>query len=125
MSKILLVEDDPMNVDMLSRRLVKRGYEVVVAVDGLQAVALGKSESPDLILMDLGIPLIDGWEATRQLKADPASAAIPIIALTARAMPEELQSAREAGCEDCDTKPIDLKRLLGKMQALLNEEPTP
>ncbi len=125
MSKILLVEDDPMNVDMLSRRLVKRGYEVVVAVDGQQAVALGKSESPDLILMDLGIPLIDGWEATRQLKADPASAAIPIIALTARAMPEELQSAREAGCEDCDTKPIDLKRLLGKMQALLNEEPTP
>ena len=124
MSKILLVEDDPMNVDMLSRRLVKRGYEVVVAVDGLQAVALGKSESPDLILMDLGIPLIDGWEATRQLKADPASAAIPIIALTARAMPEELQSAREAGCDDCDTKPIDLERLLGKMQALLNEEPT-
>ena len=125
MSKILLVEDDPMNVDMLSRRLKKRGYEVVVAVDGEQAVALGKSDRPDLILMDLGIPVIDGWEATRQLKADPARAAIPVIALTARAMPEELQSAREAGCDDCDTKPIDLERLLGKMQALLNEEPTP
>ena len=88
-------------------------------------MALGKSDRPDLILMDLGIPLIDGWEATRQLKADPSSAAIPVIALTARAMPEELQSAREAGCDDCDTKPIDLERLLGKMQALLNEEPTP
>jgi CheY-like chemotaxis protein len=125
MSKILLVEDDPMNVDMLSRRLKKRGFEVIVAVDGLQAVALGKSEDPDLVLMDLGIPIIDGWEATRQLKADPTSAAIPIIALTARAMPEELQSAREAGCDDCDTKPIDLTRLLGKMQALLNQEPTP
>ncbi|MCH8921748.1 MAG: response regulator [Planctomycetes bacterium] len=125
MSKILLVEDDPLNVDMLSRRLKKRGYEVVVAVDGEQAVALGKSDCPDLILMDLGIPVIDGWEATRRLKADPTSAGIPVIALTARAMPEELQSAREAGCDDCDTKPIDLERLLGKMQALLNEEPTP
>ena len=125
MSKILLVEDDPLNVDMLSRRLKKRGYEVVVAVDGEEAVALGKSDCPDLILMDLGIPVIDGWEATRRLKADPTSAGIPVIALTARAMPEELQSAREAGCDDCDTKPIDLERLLGKMQALLNEEPTP
>jgi len=117
--RILLVEDDPLNVDMLSRRLRKRQFEVIVAENGQRAVDLGASELPDLILMDLGIPVLDGWEATRRLKADPRTAAIPIIALTARAMPEELQSALDAGCDDSDTKPIDLPRLLGKMKRLL------
>ena len=119
MVRILLVEDDPLNVDMLSRRLRKRQFEVIVAENGQRAVDLGASELPDLILMDLGIPVLDGWEATRRLKADPRTAAIPIIALTARAMPEELQSALDAGCDDSDTKPIDLPRLLGKMERLL------
>ena len=119
MVKILLVEDDPLNVDMLSRRLRKRDFEVLVAEDGAKAVAMAGEEKPDLILMDLGLPIVDGWEATQQIKANPDTRSIPIIALTARAMPEELQSARDAGCDDCDTKPIELPRLLKKMQTLL------
>ena len=120
MARILLVEDDPLNVDMLSRRLCKRGFEILVAEDGAKAIVIAREEHPDLILMDLGLPVVDGWDATRQIKADASTGSIPIIALTARAMPEELQSARDAGCDDCDTKPIELPRLLEKMQALLD-----
>lgn len=126
MAKILLVEDNELNRDMLSRRLERRGYTVVCALDGEQAVAMARSESPALILMDMSLPVIDGWEATRRLKGDPATQAIPIIALTAHAMAADERKAREAGCDDFDTKPIELPRLLGKMQALLdppNPEP--
>jgi CheY-like chemotaxis protein len=119
MPRILLVEDNEMNRDMLSRRLVRKGYEVSIAVDGLQAVALAAESKPDLVLMDLSLPEIDGWEATRRIKADPATRAIPVIALTAHAMVGDREKALEAGCEDFDTKPVDLQRLLGKMEALL------
>jgi CheY-like chemotaxis protein len=117
--KLLLVEDNEMNRDMLSRRLTRKGYEVVCAVDGQQGVAMGTSDSPDLILMDMSLPVMDGWEATRQLKADDATSPIPVIALTAHAMDGDEQKAREAGCDDYDTKPVDLPRLLGKIEALL------
>jgi two-component system, cell cycle response regulator DivK len=120
MPKILLVEDNEMNRDMLSRRLRKRGYEVVVAVDGAQGVALARSEAPTLILMDMSLPLLDGWEATRQLKSAPETRAIPIIALTAHAMSGDRERAVEAGADDFDTKPIDLARLLEKIGALLD-----
>lgn len=120
MAKLLLVEDNEMNRDMLSRRLVRKGYEVVCAVDGAQGVAMASSESPDLILMDMSLPVLDGWEATRRIKADEATRALPIIALTAHAMEGDDQKAREAGCDDYDTKPVDLPRLLGKIEALLN-----
>jgi CheY-like chemotaxis protein len=119
MAKILLVEDNEMNRDMLSRRLVKRGYEVVVAVDGREGVAKARAEAPALILMDMSLPLLDGWEATRELRADPATRTIPVIALTAHAMAGDREKALAAGCDDFDTKPIELERLLGKIEALL------
>jgi two-component system cell cycle response regulator DivK len=118
-AKILLVEDNEMNRDMLSRRLQRRGYEVLTAVDGERGLALTKSETPALVLMDMSLPGIDGWEATRQLKADPATRAIPVIALTAHAMAGDREQALAAGCDDFDVKPIDLDRLLGKIEALL------
>jgi two-component system cell cycle response regulator DivK len=121
--KILLVEDNDMNRDMLSRRLARTGYEVVVAVNGQEGVDLAKSSRPDLILMDLSLPIIDGWEATRRIKADPATADIPVIALTAHAMVEERERAMAAGCDDFDIKPVDLPRLLEKVKALLGRDP--
>ena len=119
MPKILLVEDNEMNRDMLSRRLVKRGYEVVVAVDGQEGVEKARAESPALVLMDMSLPVLDGWEATRALRADPATRSIPVIALTAHAMAGDREKAMAAGCDDFDTKPIELDRLLGKIEALL------
>ena len=119
MAKILLVEDNEMNRDMLSRRLLRKGYEVVMAVDGEQAVAMAQSEKPDLILMDMSLPVIDGWEATRRVKAIEASSGIPIIALTAHAMSGDRERALGAGCDDYDTKPIEMPRLLEKIDALL------
>ena len=119
MPKILLVEDNEMNRDMLSRRLTRKGYEVVVAVDGGEGVAKAASEAPDLILMDMSLPVMDGWTATQKLKADDATMSLPVIALTAHAMDGDEQKAREAGCDDYDTKPVDLPRLLGKIEALL------
>lgn len=116
--KVLLVEDNEMNRDMLSRRLARNGYEVVMAVDGQQAVTMAASENPDIILMDMSLPVIDGWEATRRVKADPATQKIPVIALTAHAMAEDESKARNAGCDDFDTKPVDIQRLIGKMKAL-------
>jgi CheY-like chemotaxis protein len=118
-TKILLVEDDEMNRDMLSRRLIKRGYDVVIAVDGEQGVAMSGSESPDLILMDMSLPGIDGWTATRQVKADDMTRGIPVIALTAHAMAGDREKALEAGCDDFDTKPVELQRLLGKIEGVL------
>jgi len=119
MTKILVVEDNEMNRDMLSRRLVRKKYEVLVAVDGRESVEMARSEAPDLVLMDMSLPVMDGWEATRQLKASPATQAIPIIALTAHAMSGDREKAMEAGCDDYDTKPVELPRLLGKIEALL------
>jgi two-component system, cell cycle response regulator DivK len=121
MTKILLVEDNEMNRDMLSRRLTRNGYEVAIAIDGQQGVEMAASEAPDIILMDMSLPVIDGWEATRRVKAAEATKAIPIIALTAHAMVGDREKAIEAGCTDYDTKPIDLPRLLGKIQALLRQ----
>jgi len=118
-AKVLLVEDNEMNRDMLSRRLIKKGYTVTIAVDGLQAVARASSDEPDLILMDMSLPEIDGWEATRRIKAEPGTRDIPIIALTAHAMSGDREKAIEAGCDEFDTKPVDLDRLLGKMSAIL------
>ncbi len=125
MAKILLVEDNEMNRDMLSRRLVRKGHEVVIAVDGGQGVELAKTQSPDIILMDMSLPVIDGWEATRQVKADAATKAIPVIALTAHAMAGDREKALEAGCDDYDTKPIELPRLLEKIETLLKKRTTP
>ena len=119
MAKILLIEDNEMNRDMLSRRLVKRGYEVVVAVDGQDGVAKARTEAPTLVLMDMSLPVLDGWEATRALRADPVTRSIPVIALTAHAMAGDREKALAAGCDDFDTKPIELERLLGKIEALL------
>jgi CheY-like chemotaxis protein len=119
MVKILLVEDNEMNRDMLSRRLAKRGYEVVVAVDGEQGVAVARAEAPQLVLMDMSLPVLDGWEATRQLKAAPETRDVPIIALTAHAMSGDREKAMEAGADDFDTKPVELTRLLEKIEALL------
>src|SRR5438874_12198391 len=119
MAKILLVEDNEMNRDMLSRRLQRRGHEVVCAVDGAEGVELARRETPGLILMDMSLPGIDGWEASRQIKADPLTSTIPIIALTAHAMSNDREPAIEAGCDDYDTKPVELPRLLGKIDALL------
>ena len=119
MPKILLVEDNEMNRDMLSRRLVKRGYEVVVAVDGQEGVAKARAEAPALVLMDMSLPVLDGWEATQALRADPTTRSIPVIALTAHAMAGDRERALAAGCDDFDTKPIELERLLGKIEALL------
>lgn len=123
MPKILLVEDNEMNRDMLSRRLEKRGYTLAIAVDGAVGVALAKSEQPDLILMDMSLPVLDGWDATKQIKADATTAHIPVIALTAHAMESDRQKALGAGCDDFDTKPVELNRLLLKIEELLKKFP--
>jgi len=122
MSKILLVEDNEMNRDMLTRRLERKGFEVVIAVDGQAGIDMASSASADIILMDLSLPIIDGWEATRRIKADPATQSTPVIALTAHAMAGDEQKALEAGCDDYDTKPIDLQRLLQKINNLLGTQ---
>lgn len=119
MAKLLLVEDNEMNRDMLSRRLIKKGFEVEIAVDGQEGVDKAKSVSPDLILMDLSLPVLDGWGATRALKDNPGTAKIPVIALTAHAMAGDREKAMDAGADEYDTKPIDLKRLLGKINSFL------
>jgi CheY-like chemotaxis protein len=119
--KILLVEDNEMNRDMLSRRLTRNGFEIVMAVDGGQGVAMAASEKPDLILMDMSLPVMDGWEATRRVKADAATSAIPVIALTAHALVEDRERAKAAGCDDFDTKPVELPRLLEKINRLLEQ----
>jgi two-component system cell cycle response regulator DivK len=119
MAKILLVEDNEMNRDMLSRRLTKRGYDVTMAVDGQEGVDSALAQQPDLILLDMSLPVLDGWTAARILKADPGTAGIPIIALTAHALAGDREKALEAGCEDYDTKPVDLTRLIEKIQAQL------
>jgi len=119
MAKILLVEDNEMNRDMLSRRLVKRGHQVVIAVDGQEGVDLAASEGPEVILLDMSLPVMDGWEAAKRLKADATTSGIPIIALTAHAMAGDREKCIEAGADDYDTKPVDFKRLLGKIEALL------
>ena len=120
MVKILLVEDNELNRDMLSRRLERKGYSVVMALDGEQAIAMASAETPTLILMDMSLPVVDGWEATRRIKANNATKGIPIIALTAHAMQGDENKAREAGCDDFDTKPVELPRLLEKIQAQLS-----
>lgn len=120
MPKILLVEDNEMNRDMLSRRLQRKGFDVAIAVDGRQGVQMAQDAAYDLILMDMSLPEVDGWDATRQLRTAPATKDVPIIALTAHAMSGDRDKAIEAGCDDYDTKPIELERLLGKIQALLN-----
>jgi CheY-like chemotaxis protein len=123
MPRILLVEDNEMNRDMLSRRLQRRGYEVLIAIDGQQGVTMAQSQSPDLILMDMSLPVLDGWEATRALKSSQRTKEVPIIALTAHAMSTDRERAMEAGCDDYDTKPIELTRLLAKMEALIERFP--
>lgn len=120
MTKILLVEDNELNRDMLSRRLARKGYEVLIAVDGQQAVDMASREAPSLILMDMSLPILDGWEATRRIKGNEATKRIPVIALTAHAMRGDEDQARAAGCDDFDTKPVELQRLLEKMEAQLN-----
>lgn len=121
MPTLLIVEDNEMNRDMLSRRLMRKGFEVQIAIDGSEGVRMATESLPDLILMDMSLPVIDGWEATRQVKANPATAAIPVIALTAHAMSGDEEKAREAGCDDFDTKPVDLPRLLAKIRAWLSD----
>ena len=125
MPKILVVEDNEMNRDMLSRRLQRKGYDVIIAIDGEEAVAMARSEAPVLILMDISLPVMDGYEATRQLKTSPETEFIPVIALTAHAMTGDREKALEAGCDDYDTKPVKFQRLLEKMQALLGEQALP
>ena len=128
MTKILLVEDNEMNRDMLSRRLERKGYQVVLAVDGQEGVEMATSQAPDLVLMDMSLPVLDGWEATRRLKAAPATAHLPVIALTAHAMSSDRSKALAAGCDEYETKPIELPRLLAKIEALLGrgaDEPVP
>ena len=124
MAKVLLVEDNEMNRDMLSRRLIRRGFEVIFAMDGQQGVNLAKSERPDIILMDMSLPVIDGWEATRQVKADDATRNVPVIGLTAHAMSGDREKALEAGCDDYDTKPVELERLIGKIEKLIGTAKT-
>ena len=120
MARVLLIEDDEMSRDMLSRRLTRRGYEVLTAADGQEGIALARSEAPEIILMDMSLPVLDGWEATRRLKSTPETGSIPIIALTAYAMTGDRERAIEVGCDDYDTKPVELSRLLEKMSALLS-----
>jgi len=120
MTRILLVEDNEMNRDMLSRRLERKEFEVIIAVDGQAGINMAASEAPDLILMDLSLPVIDGWEATRQIKASAATQSIPVIALTAHAMAGDEEKELQAGCDDYDTKPVNFQRLLGKIETLLN-----
>ena len=119
MTKILYVEDNPDNIYMLTNRLTRKGYDVVVATDGEQGISMSKSEKPELILMDLGLPVIDGWEAIRRIKSEPETGHIPIIALTAHAMGKDYDRAHEAGCDEFDTKPVDMRRLLDKIRSLL------
>jgi two-component system cell cycle response regulator DivK len=119
MSKILLVEDNDMNRDMLSRRLQRKGHEVLMAADGMQGILMAESEIPDLILLDMSLTVIDGWEAARRLKASSATSGVPIIALTAHAMAGDREKALQAGCDDYDTKPVDFAQLLVKIEALL------
>jgi CheY-like chemotaxis protein len=119
MPRILLVEDNEMNRDMLSRRLARRGYEVVFALDGAQAVEMARSAGPDVILMDMSLPVLDGWEATRRIKADPATRTIPVIALTAHAMTGDAEQAAQAGCDEFETKPVEFERLTGKIAQLI------
>ena len=121
-ARILLVEDNEMNRDMLSRRLQRQGHDVLIAVDGLEGVEKSKAEKPDVVLMDMSLPVLDGWEATRRIRADAETASLPVIALTAHAMEADRQQALAAGCDDYDTKPIDLKRLLEKIDRLLARE---
>ena len=123
MTKILLVEDNDLNRDMLTRRLTKRGYEVVTATDGEQGLVLAQAEQPDLVLMDMSLPGIDGWETTRRLRAGSGTAAIPVIALTAHAMAGDRERALEAGCDDYDTKPVEMDRLLLKIESLTRPRP--
>ena len=125
MARILLVEDNEMNRDMLSRRLLRKGHEIAMAVDGAQGVEMATAQLPDIILMDMSLPVIDGWEATRRLKADDKTRSIPIIALTAHAMAGDQEKALDAGCDDYDTKPVELPRLLGKIEALLARKSSP
>jgi len=119
MKKILLVEDNENNRDMLSRRLARRGYQVVFALDGKQGVEMAEQEKPDLILMDMSLPVMDGWEATRKVKANESTRKIPVICLTAHAMSGDREKAIEAGCDDYDTKPVEIDRLIGKIERLL------
>ena len=125
MSRILIVEDNEMNRDMLSRRLERRGYQVILAMDGRQGLGAARSEAPDLILMDMSLPEIDGWEVTRQLKSDDTTRSIPVIALTAHAMSSDRQKALAAGCDDYDTKPVEFERLLMKIETMLRSASTP
>jgi CheY-like chemotaxis protein len=125
MAKILIVEDNEMNRDMLSRRLIRRGYQIVIAVDGAEGIAMAKTENPDLVLMDMSLPVIDGWEAARRLKAEPSTRAIPVIGLTAHAMAGDREKVIAAGCDDYDTKPVELPRLLQKIEALLRSDGKP
>jgi CheY-like chemotaxis protein len=124
LSKILIVEDNELNRDMLSRRLARSGYEVVLAVHGEEGIAMAESEGPDLILMDLSLPVLDGWEATRRIKSKRDTASIPVIGLSAHAMADDEDRARRVGCDDFDTKPIEMPRLLGKIEALLHRGPS-
>ena len=119
MAKVLLVEDNEMNRDMLSRRLIRRGFEVIFAVNGQEGIDLAKSERPDIILMDMSLPVVDGWEATRRVKSDETTRTVPVIGLTAHAMSGDREKAIEAGCDDYDTKPIELPRLIEKIERLL------
>jgi len=125
MPRILLVEDNEMNLDMLSRRLRRKGYEVVIAMDGEAGMTMALAERPDLILMDMSLPVLDGWEATRRLKGMPETAAVPVIALTSHAMAGDREKAIGAGCDDYDTKPVDIERLLVKIEALLKKQEKP
>jgi CheY-like chemotaxis protein len=122
MAKILLVEDNEMNRDMLSRRLARKGHEVFIAIDGAEGVEMARSKVPDLILMDMSLPVLDGWQATREIKATPETHAIPVIALTAHAMAGDREKCLAAGCDDYDTKPVEFPRLLGKIELLLSKE---
>ena len=121
MARILIVEDNELNRDMLSRRLIKKGHEVQIAVDGQQGYDMAHAGKPELILLDMSLPIMDGWEVARKLKADDDTRAIPIIALTAHAMAGDREKSLEAGCDDYDTKPVDIKRLLGKIPAVMGE----
>jgi CheY-like chemotaxis protein len=125
MARLLLVEDNEMNRDMLSRRLERRGYQVLIAVDGQQGLDLAAAEKPELVLLDMSLPVVDGWEVARRLKADPALKNIPVIALTAHAMSGDRERALESGCDDYDTKPVELPRLLQKIEALLARSAAP
>jgi CheY-like chemotaxis protein len=123
MAKILLVEDDDLNRDMLSRRLQRKGHELLLAADGMQAILMAESETPDLVLLDMSLPVIDGWEVARRLKASPTTARVPVVALTAHAMAGDRERALAAGCDDYDTKPIDFPQLLARLEALLAPRP--